>query len=1207
MATTDAAEAGAPFDERFEVRGQLGAGGVGTVFRVFDRRLGREVALKVLRAGGPKSLFRFKREFRALSDIVHPNLIALHELHTTSEDWFITMELVEGVKFIDWVRRRPLGELDEARLRAALRELADGVHALHLAGKLHRDLKPSNVLVTETGRVVILDFGLISDVENLGSDVTHERAAVGTPAYMSPEQAADLPLTEASDWYAVGVMLYEALTGRRPFEGTPDQILARKQRELPRPPLELAPEAPADLGQLAMALMARAPDQRPDGRSVLAALGAAPSAATAGLERAAAQAPFVGRAAELRTLREAYLDARRKGVSVFVRGDSGMGKTLLVRRFLDELGDEPLVLEGRCYEREQVPYKALDAIVDVVTSVLLRLEPAALNDVIPRDVAALARLFPVLRRVPAITVRCAGAHLPPDPHELRRRAFGALRFLLRQLATDRPVVVWIDDLQWGDADSAVFLGDLVHHPERVLLVFGHRPEDDAGVVARVLDDGGLGAGDVRHVDVGPLDDDAARGLARAIAGAEAAERMVASAGGHPLFLVELARSRGTDDNLEVLWARRVVALPPPAVALLQACAVAGRPLPAEVAARAAGLDGLGTELGPLRGEHLIRLRRTADDATFLVETYHDRVRDVVVGALTEPQRRAIHRALATAWAAQPPGRRRLDAIVDHWLAAGEAARAAELAVEAAAAATEALAFRRAADLYQIALEHGGATGEARRALWQQRGTALVDGGQLEAAAEAFAEAARGAPPEQHRELTRLHLEQLLRRGRLDEGLALARTMLADLGLTLPATQGAVVRTLVVQRIALRLRGTSFRERAEADLAPEALRRVDMLFSVASGLGFVDPFLGRVAQNLYLREALALGEPYRACAALCLELGFLGSAGNRHRARAEALAARLAVLSRRVGHPYVIGLGDASAGLAAFLVGRWREARDLIDSGLRVMRDHGTGVRWEIDLAEMFWVSSLYYLGETRELVRIVPRLLREAVERGDLYAQHGLRGWRSNVAWLIRGEPGEARAHVISVADERPPQEAYNLHHYYELLAHTQIDLYLGDGEGAWARVSAARRSLQRSHLLRVQSVRVEHAFLAGRAALAAAAAAPSAAAAARLLDEARREQRVLAGEKVAWASALGRMLAAGIAAAAGDPAGAATALDEASAELDACDMGLFAHVVRLRRGLVDGGPRGTAAAIAARDWMTEQEVADPDAIAAMLLPWPRR
>src|SRR6185503_7829998 len=129
--------------------------------------------------------------------------------------------------------------LDETRLRAALLQLVDGVAALHAAGKLHRDVKPSNVLC-ERERVALLDFGLIADVDAFHVDRTHERAAVGTPAYMSPEQAADKPLTDASDWYSVGVMLYEALTGRKPFEGPPDQVLTRKQKEDPPRPGEIA-------------------------------------------------------------------------------------------------------------------------------------------------------------------------------------------------------------------------------------------------------------------------------------------------------------------------------------------------------------------------------------------------------------------------------------------------------------------------------------------------------------------------------------------------------------------------------------------------------------------------------------------------------------------------------------------------------------------------------------------------------------------------------------------------------------------------------------------------------------------------------------------------------------------------------------------------------------------------------------------------------
>src|SRR4051812_4263926 len=261
---------------RFEVRGTLGAGGAGVVYRAFDRQLQREVALKLLRQASGRDLYRFKKEFRALADIVHPNLVALHELHAADGDWYFTMELVEGVSFIDWVR--PVSAalahmpalssgihsgpartrqniiatpVHEMRLRGALVQLVDALIALHKAGKLHRDLKPSNVLVTAQGRLALLDFGLVT---NFAED-NPERLAVGTPVYMSPEQASDQTLTEASDWYSVGAMLYEALTGRRPFEGESEQVMTRKQTEVPLDPRQLAIGTPVDLARLCMLLL----------------------------------------------------------------------------------------------------------------------------------------------------------------------------------------------------------------------------------------------------------------------------------------------------------------------------------------------------------------------------------------------------------------------------------------------------------------------------------------------------------------------------------------------------------------------------------------------------------------------------------------------------------------------------------------------------------------------------------------------------------------------------------------------------------------------------------------------------------------------------------------------------------------------------------------------------------------------------------------
>jgi predicted Ser/Thr protein kinase len=192
-----------PFEgtERYRVRRKIGAGGMGIVYEVEDLTRGQVVALKTLQRHSGHDIYQLKREFRHLADVAHPNLVSLYDLVIDNGVCFFTMEFVEGITLVDYARQ-PSSESSAAdRVRHLLPQLVDGVQELHRRGMQHRDIKPSNVLVTRSGRVVILDFGLTS---GRGREQLNGLERAGTPAYLSPEHCLGGDATNASDWYSLG-------------------------------------------------------------------------------------------------------------------------------------------------------------------------------------------------------------------------------------------------------------------------------------------------------------------------------------------------------------------------------------------------------------------------------------------------------------------------------------------------------------------------------------------------------------------------------------------------------------------------------------------------------------------------------------------------------------------------------------------------------------------------------------------------------------------------------------------------------------------------------------------------------------------------------------------------------------------------------------------------------------------------------------------
>lgn len=1194
---------------RFEVRGTLGAGGAGVVYRAFDRQLQREVALKLLRQASGRDLYRFKKEFRALADIVHPNLVALHELHATGGDWYFTMELVEGVSFIDWVRpsgeggpTRPRSDIlaapvDLVRLHGALVQLVDALIALHRAGKLHRDLKPSNVLVTRTGRLTLLDFGLVAGV----AEGDPERLAVGTPVYMSPEQAADQPLGEASDWYSVGAMLYEALIGRRPFEGESEEVMTRKQTEQPPAPRQLDSSIPPGLSQLCMQLLQPSPAARPSGMAVLEALGAAPSEITRTIGRSYPPAMFVGRSAEMDELRRALGDARRGGVAVLVHGRSGIGKTTLIRRFLRGLGDSVSVLEGRCFEREAVPFKMLDGVVDSLTGALVGLPLQVTEQLVPRDLGSLVRLFPVLRRVPRFAELAGGSPVPPDPQEMRRRGFAALRSVLGRLARMRPLVIFVDDAHWGDADSAVFLAELIHGAEPgTLIVVAHRPEDYLGVVAQVRRPPGGNArrGDVRELEIVPLTESEATALVGQLAGdtARSAE-VVAASGGNPLVLTELVRAPELTAGLRIddLVRERALKLSPDAQAMLAVSSIAARPLPVEIAAHAAGVIGGHDEATQLSVERLATLRQVGDQ--MILHPAHDHVRNAVLASLDAESRAGWHEALARAFeAVQGPDRLDSQAVVEHWLAAGHPANAAHHAVSAALRVEEAFAFRRAAELYEIALAYGPWDAAGQRDLLRRKAHALQCAGQLDEAAAVYAHAAQLLADGDAIDLERLHVEVLLRRGRLAEALPAAERLLARVGIRIPLA-GRTSRTrLATQWLQVKLRGLDYVERDASAIPAQELLTIDVLYSISSSLAFSDPALGRVVQTELVRAALDAGEPVRVCLALAQEVCYAAAGGSRNRAVVEAVAARLKAVALRIAYPHILGLADAAMGIAAHMSGRWTDARGHLEAGLATLRDHGAGVRWEIDIGDTFWLATLFYLGEWREMARLTQVLLREASDRGDVVAQLGLRTGRCTFAWLLVNRPDEAQAQITAASQALG--DGFHLPHVQVIVAQVNLDLYTGAAAQASRRLAEAWPSIEQIGVTRLQQPRIELNLLRARTLLADTSQPDRLRAARALADD-------MLKEGAGWASGLAHLVRAAAFAWSDDGEAALGELVLAEDELAASGMRGLLHIARLRRGDLEGGAGGIARAEAARDVLRDLGAADADRVASHMLPWP--
>ncbi|MDD3827995.1 MAG: AAA family ATPase [Anaerolineae bacterium] len=981
--------------ERYRLLAELGQGGMGTVYSAHDDLLDRDVAVKVLsEAGlGQQARARLLAEAKAAARLNHPNIVSVYDAGEAAGLPYIVMELVEGQS----LHEAPPRDLDE--ILSVARQICAALEHAHGQGIVHRDLKPENVSVARgtrpgtTGQVKLMDFGLahsLSGRATVGGDL------LGTVYYLAPEQVLGQQVDGRADLYALGVMLYEMVSGRLPFEGDdPLAVLSQHLHASVVPPSTFRPDLPPRLEAVILRLLAKEPgDRYPSAADLLAELesidqpadapGAAVPArpvASVSLLEQLNRGRLVGRRTELAELRGLWNRARQgQGQLVLLSGEPGVGKTRLANEAMIVARlDGAAVLEGGCYEYEMaVPYLPF---VEALRGWVHRQEEHVLRQHLGGGTAAeLARLAPEIQaRLGRLE---ASAPLPPQ--EERLRLFDHLARFLQGLAAERGLLLFLDDLHWADQGSLLLLRYLLRalRHDRALILAAYREVelDRAHPLAAALVEWNRDRLAVR-IPLARLGRNETATLLAALFGAEQvtdefAEAIYRETEGNPFFVEEVVkalveqgqiyREEGRWQRLEIgemsipqsvkeAIGRRLSRLNEDCLDVLYAAAPLGKSFSFREleAVTASGEDALLDAVDEALGAQILR---DAGDESFAFT--HDKIREVLYNELNPVRRRRTHQrigeALERLYAGEP--RTHVEDLAYHFTESGDHARALRYLR---------LAGEEAERLY--------ATDEALRHYEQARELAQGLGLRDEEAAI-------------HQALARAY--EL--RGPIEEAVkhyeaALDLTAAPQERTRLKARIGVVYTDVGDERALGYLRA------ALDEVDPEAMPGVKA--DILAAMGRFEHYRGQHRRALaFIEEARSLAEPLDDGLTLTEIYTYLAGA-YQHLARYDESMdwARASIrLGERKNLARATSIGYEFLAEDSFVLGRWRETLEY--AGIEREIGQKTGAQVRVAWAELSRANALYGLGELEQAAAAAESCLALAEATGELRLSV-LAGW----------------------------------------------------------------------------------------------------------------------------------------------------------------------------------------------------------------------
>jgi tetratricopeptide (TPR) repeat protein len=712
-------EAGDVIVGRYRVEARLGAGGMGTVYRVTDEPTGKALALK--RFGGPAAIsnverhhLRFRREFHTIARLSHPRIVEAHDYGLDRGAPFYTMELLDGRDLSD------LGRLPPVRVCELLRDVASALSFLHARRLIHRDLAPRNVRCTSDGRAKLIDFGVLATTGFAGD-------IAGTAPFISPENVRGLPIDHRADLFGLGALAYWLLTGFHAYPAREIEQLEELWRTKPRPPSEYTPTVPPALDAIVLSLLSLDPLARPgtaaetmDRLQAIEGVKAVPEVAVA--RGYLASAAMVGRKREMDAIRRRLVKAASgAGATVVLEAPSGRGKSRLLREIaLEAQVAGATVLAADSDAAGRGPYG------------LLRALARAMLTGAPQEAERTARpRAPILARaVPELHERLGRISLAPltgGPEEERMRVQAELSAWFLDVAKERFLVLLVDDVQRADEASCAVLATLAHAAldTRLVVVAALRTDEaiHASAAVTALRESG------QRLRVRALEPADVEELVRGMFGdvprlARLATWMQSVAGGSPLHCMELARHLveqkviryeaglwsvpeepkldGMPRRLADAMEARIASLTATARALAEALSVHGGELPLAVCVAIADLE---TEAEVFHALDELVLEEILIGASDRYRFRHDGLREALLRSSDPARIRVLHLRVGEALSGEGEILPEREAEVGwHLLLGGERERGAELLRRAGARLYEAQSFRDAVAPLEAALE-----------------------------------------------------------------------------------------------------------------------------------------------------------------------------------------------------------------------------------------------------------------------------------------------------------------------------------------------------------------------------------------------------------------------------------------------------------------------------------------------------------------------